>query len=55
MLENGDILTDSDDILSAEKQFYEQLYTSCEPDDCNMNDLLVDINATKLDNATQRM
>ena len=53
MLENGDVLTDSDDILNAEKHFYEQLYTSCEPDDCNLNDLLVDINATKLDNEAQ--
>ena len=53
MLENGDILTNSEDILNAEKQFYEKLYTSCEPDDCNLSDLLMDINATKLDNEAQ--
>ena len=53
ILDNGDILTRGNEILDEEKLYYEKLYSSCEPDDCNLNDLLIDSGAPKLDNAAQ--
>ena len=53
ILDNGDILTSGNEILDEEKLYYEKLYSSCEPEDCNLNDLLIDSGALKLDNAAQ--
>jgi len=48
--DNGDVLTSGNDILNEEKAFYQQLYSSCNPDHCNLNDLLDNADVPKLDN-----
>ena len=53
ILEKGDILTSGNEIHDEEKGFYQKLYSSCEPDECNLNELLIDIDAPKLDVVAQ--
>ena len=51
--ENGDIVTNGNEILDEEKRFYQKLYSSCKPDDCNLHELLIDVDAPKLDVVAQ--
>ena len=51
--DNGDVITDSKEILNEEKTFYQKLDSSCEPDQCNLNDLLGDCDVPMLDDVTQ--
>ena len=49
MSEHGDVITGGKEILDEEKTFYQKLYETCNPLDCDLNSILDNIDAPKLD------